>query len=249
MLLSVNTGRTPSSTEGAVCRNRICFHKGFAQFLGLALGLLYLGFARGGEPLSVCAVPALSSGGLTLLLDPVELTPIALLSDPDARLPLNRWPMVLQTVQDNPGAAGLPLVRLTDALPEFWAQPASWMSFVRGPEAYSGLGTEVRARDWAGMPATDRRSYRLDPGLKPDPTPNSSTPPGGGLMRVQVSPGSLRLAWNGLAGRVYQVQYTTDLRRPFQSVQTLIASEDGEAQVALPISDSQGFFRLVEIAP
>ena len=224
--------------------------RGLSHLLVLILGVLPLGFVLAEEPLSVCAIPAVSAGGMTLLLDPVEQTPVALLSDPDARLPLDRWPMVLETAWDNPDATGLPQLRLTDALPAFWAQPAVLRPFLRGPEAYSGIGIEVRARDWAGLPATDRRSYRLDPGLGSTSTSFlSATPPGGGSIRPQVVSGSLRLAWNGAAGRVYQVQHTVNLNQPFQVVQTLIASTDGEIQVSLPKADPQGYYRLAEIAP
>jgi hypothetical protein len=245
----MNTPPTQCSLNRAACKGRVISPRGLFGFLALSLGLLPLGFAVGDEPLPVCALPAVSAEGLTLLLDPVEHAPIALLSDPDARLPVNRWPVVLQTVWDNPDATGLPRLRLADALPEFWAQPAVWVPFLRGPAAYSGLGTEVRARDWAGLPATDRRSYRLDPGLRSAPTLASVAPPGGGLIRLQGNAASLRLAWNGGPGRVYQVHYATNLSGPFQVMQTLIASEDGDVQVALPTAGSQGFYRLAEIAP
>ena len=224
--------------------------RGFSRFLALILiELLPLGLAHGEEPLPLCALPSVSADGLTLLLDPVDHTPIALLSDPNARLPLNRWPVVLQTVWENRDATGLPRLRLADALPEFWAQPAVWTPFLRGPDAYSGQGTEVRARDWAGLPATDRRSYRLDPGLRTAPTPTSVAPPGVGSIRLRIGGDALQLAWTGGAGRIYQVHFTADLGRPFQLMQTLIASADGEAQIALPKAGFQGFYRLAEIAP
>jgi hypothetical protein len=186
---------------------------------------------------------------MILLLDPVEHTPIALLSDPDARLSGDQRPLVLQTVWDNLAAIGLPRLRLVDALPEFWVQPASLKTFVRGPEAYSGIGTELSARDWAGMPATDRQAYRLDPGLRPAPTPTSLTPPGGGQMQLGGSAGSLQLAWNGVAGRVYQVYHTPNLTRPFALTETLIAAQDGSLQIVLPTAGSQGFYRLAEVVP
>lgn len=157
--------------------------------------------------------------------------------------------MVLQTVWENPEATGLPHLRLADALPEFWAQPVVWNRFVRGPDTYAGLGTEAQARDWAGVPATDRRSYRLDPGLRTAPTLASVSPPGAGSIRLRVAAGLLRLAWNGVAGRVYQVYFTPDLRRPFQWVQTLIASGDGESQITLSATGLQGFYRLAEVTP
>ena len=239
----------PISLNRPVCNRKSVRHQRLVSFLALILGLLPLGIALGEEPLAVCALPAVSAGGLTLLLDPVERTPIALLGDPDTRLPVNRWPAVFQTVRDNPDATGLPRLRLADALPEFWAQPAVWRPFLHGPESYSGLGTEVRARDWAGLPTTDQRSYRLDPGLRSAPTPASVTPSRGGLIGLQAGGGSFRFAWTGVAGRIYQVQYTADLSRPFQVWQTLIAAEDGAAQVALPATGAQGFYRLAEIAP
>lgn len=221
-----------------------------SRFLALLLlALLPPSLALGAEPLPLCVVPSISAGGLTLLLDPVEYTPVALLSDPDNRLPMNRWPVVLQTVWDNPDATGLPRLRLADALPEFWAQPAVWSPFLRGPESFSGQNTEVRTRDWAGLPATDRRSYRLDPGLRSAPTPTSVAPPGVGSIRLQMSRGSLQLAWTGVTGRIYQIHFTADLGRPFQLMQTLIASGDGAVQIPLPTTGSNGFYRLSEIAP
>ena len=224
--------------------------QGSLRFLALILlALLPPGLALGAEPLPLCVVPSVSAGGLTLLLDPVEHTPVALLSDPDNRLPMNRWPVVLQTVWDNPDATGLPRLRLADALPEFWAQPAVWSPFLRGPESFSGQNTEVRTRDWAGLPATDRRSYRLDPGLRSAPTPISVAPPGVGSIRLRMGGDSLQLTWTGGAGRIYQVHFTADLGRPFQLMQTLIASGDGAAQIPLPTTGPKGFYRLSEIAP
>ena len=229
---------------------KICIErKVVSRFFALIFLLMPLGSTLGDEPLPVCALPNFSTGGLTLLLDPVDRTPIALLSDPNARLAMNQWPVVLQTVWDNPDATGLPRLRLADALPEFWVQPAVWKPFLRGPDAYAGLGTELRARDWAGLPTTDRRAYRLDPGLRTEPTSRSSVPPGIGSIRVGIVAGSVQLTWNGVAGRVYQIHFTADLNRPFQLIQTLIASVDGEAQVALPIGGFQGFYRIAEIAP
>ena len=140
-------------------------------------------------------------------------------------------------------------MRLADALPEFWAQPAVWKQFLRGPDAYSGWGGELHARDWAGLPATDRRSYRLDPGLRTVPTSTSAAPPGVGSIRLGVFAGALHLAFNRLAGRVYQVYFTADLSRTFVFKQTFIASEVGEFQIALPTAGFQGFYRLAEIAP
>ena len=224
--------------------------RGSSRFLALfLLALLPPGLALGAEPLPVCVVPSVSAGGLTLLLDPVEHTPVALLSDPDNRLPMNRWPVVLQTVWDNPDATGLPRLRLADALPEFWAQPAVWSPFLRGSESFSGQNIEVRSRDWAGLPATDQRSYRLDPGLRTAPTPTSVAPPGVGSIRLQMIRGSLQLTWTGGAGRIYQIHFTADLGQPFQLMQSFIASGDGGAQIPLPTTGSKGFYRLSEIAP
>jgi hypothetical protein len=221
----------------------------FSRFLGLFLAFLPFGCAFGDEALPICVLPSVSAGGMTLLLDAVERDPVALLLDPDTRLLEHDRPAVLQTVWENPEATGLPRLRLADPLPEFWVQPASWRPFVRGPEGYSGMGTEVRARDWAGIPATDRRAYRLDPGLRKAPTLSSVAPPGAGLLRLGGSTGAFRLTWNGVAGRVYQLYYTADLGRPFQLVDILIASEDGEAQFALPTLGSSGFYRVAEVTP
>ena len=68
-------------------------------------------------------------------------------------------------------------------------------------------------------------------------------------LYVGIAAGLVQLAWNGVSGRVYQIHFTTDLSRPFQLIQTLIAPADGETQTALPIADFQGFYRIAEIAP
>ena len=234
------------SVQTQICRIN---HRVLSRFFAVAVVVLPLGSALSEETLPLCALPALSAEGLTLLLDPVERTPIALLSDPNARLSMNDGPVVLQTAWDGPYATGLPRLRLADAHPEFWAQPAVWRTFLRGPEAYSGWGTELRGRDWAGLPATDHRSYRLDPGLRSAPTSTSAAPPGVGSVRLGIAAGSLQLAWNGVAGRIYQILFTPDLSRPFQLVQTFIAFEDGEARFVLPTAGAQGFYRLAEITP
>ena len=224
-------------------------HRVLLRCFALIFVVQPFGSALGEEPLPLCALPSISAGDLTLLLDPVEHTPIALLSDPFVRHSMNGLPVVLQTERDNPDATGLPRLRLADESPEFWAQPAVWKSFQRGPDAYSGWGTELRARDWAGLPTTDRRAYRLDPGLRAAPTTTSVVPPGVGSIRLGNAAGSLQLIWNGVAGRVYQVYFTADLSRPFQLIQTSIAAQDGEARFPLPTAGSQGFYRIAEIAP
>ncbi len=219
------------------------------RIFALGFVLLTSGLAFSEEPLPVNALPSVSAGGLTLLLDPVERTPIALLSDPFARLSPSGSHMVFQTARENPDATGLPRLRLADALPEHWAQPAIWRTFQRGPDAYSGWGAELRARDWAGLPASDHRSYRLDPGLRTAPTPTSVTPPGASPVRLGKVAGGFQLIWIGVAGRIYQVHFTPDLNQPFQLVQSIIAPGDGEVRFALPAAGSHGFYRLAEIAP
>lgn len=219
------------------------------RLLAVALAACRLSGARAEEPLALSAIPSFSVDGLTLLLDPVEYTPIAIAQDPDGRLAATDGSAVLQTQWSGSDSPGLPQLRLGDVHPEYWAQPAVWETFVRGPEVYSGWGTELRARDWAGMPMTDRRSYRLDPGLRATPTPSSTVPPGVGSIRWSSGNGSGRLTWTGLAGRVYQVFFATDLNQPFRLLQSSIAAQDGEMSVVLPSAGPQGFYRLAEVRP
>lgn len=221
----------------------------FLRLLGLILGLAPFHAVFGEQPLSVCALPSVSTGGNILLLDPVTHVAIALLSDPNGRLADRSQPVILQTVGPNDIGATLPTLTLVDVLPEFWAQPASFSPFLKGPGAYSGEGAEIRVQDWAGMQSTDRRSYRLDPGLKLTPVIAYSVPREGVRLTVKRISNSLFVEWSGVAGRTYQLQFAASVNGPFALVQTLNAAQDGAIQANISPNDTQGFYRVAEISP
>lgn len=203
------------------------------------------------EPLPVVGQPAASVDGLTLLLDPVDGTPIALLEGAVGRLPPQRRSLTLHGFRDETSSAGLPLLRVTDVLPEHWAEPAVWQPFRTGPAAYSGLGRELRMKDWAGRPLTDRRAYGLDNGLPSRRTSAAFSGPGVGTVGLSVGPSSISfsLTWTGVAGRLYAVEHTADLSRSFRVIRTLIAAEDRQLMVELPADGAAGFYRVVELPP
>ncbi len=219
-------------------------------FLALVVaGVGGLGLARAADPLPVAGRIGPSSGTVTLLLDPVSCAPGALLSDPFRRLPTELRGAVLETSDESTSSAGLARLVVADSLPEFWAQPAVWENFLKGPAAFSGFGRELRSRDWAGRMATDRRAYALDPGLKSSSTPLAVAPAGAGLLTPGLSRTGFVLRWSGVAGRVYHLQYAATLARGFQDLQTIIPGEDGSLTVTLPLSGGEGFYRVTEIQP
>jgi hypothetical protein len=215
----------------------------------VASGLAALNSALAADPLPVAGRVGPSTASTTLWLDPVSRTPEALLSDPFGRLPTESRSTVLQTIDETPSGAGLSRLIVTDTLPEFWAEPAVWEPFLKGPAAFSGFGREFRARDWAGRMTTDRRAYALDPGLEGSWTPATFSPPGAGLLTPGFGRVSFILTWNGIAGRVYRLDHTATLERPFLAVQTVIPGEDGSLTLSLPLDGSQGFYRVTEIEP
>jgi hypothetical protein len=194
-------------------------------------------------------LPSASYEGLTLLIDPLAHVPVALLLDATDRLPPGRRSLTLHGIQDDSVSLGLPVFRVTDALPEFWAEPAVWQPFRTGPAAFSGLGRELRTKDWAGRPFADRRAYALDNGLPARWTAAALSPSGVGMLEWSAVRGSLSLAWDGVAGRIYGLEYTEDLNRSFRNLRTWIAPADGRLHLELPVAAAAGFYRLLELPP
>jgi hypothetical protein len=204
---------------------------------------------HGGGPLAVVGQPAASYEGVTLLLDPLECAPVALLRDATNLLPPGRRSLTLHGIQDDSVSAGVPVFRVTDALPEFWAEPAVWQHFRAGPAAYSGMGRELRTKDWAGRPFTDRRAYTLDNGLPARRTAGALSPPGVGVLELSVGGASLSLAWEGVGGRIYSLEYSEDLNLSFRNLRIWIAPADGRLNLELRADAVAGFYRLVELPP
>ncbi len=218
--------------------------------LGWSVVLLFcLNLVRGEEPLAVCGRVGYGTGVATVLLDPFTKVPEALLEDPSGLLPLTGETAVFQTMVAVSSSTGLPRLRVMGAFPDYWVQPAILNPFLRGAGNYSGYGRELRPCDWAGRRATDHRAYPLDPGLSaPDTTSSSAVPGAGQLVTARVDRG-FRVAWRGVAGRVYRLEYTASLARPFQLVQTLVDGQDGELEILLPVNGGEGYYRVGELVP
>jgi hypothetical protein len=220
--------------------------------LGLSFAFAVIGactVVRGGDPLPMVGQPSASYEGVTLLVDPLEHAPVAFLLEATERLPPGRRSLTLLGIQDASVAVGLPRFRVTDALPEFWAEPAVWQSFRAGPAAFSGQGRELRTKDWAGRPFADRRAYALDNGLSARRTAAPLSPSGVGMLQLSAGRASLLLAWDGAAGRIYALEHTEDLNRSFRNLRTWIAPADGRLHLELPVAAAAGFYRLVELSP
>lgn len=234
----VSSPRLPSSTV----RNGIaCW--------AIAWGLVS-GAGAAETPLAVAGRPGTTVGATTVLRDPVDGTAIATLEDPSSQLPSDIRPLVLQTTGVDAGPGTAPALRVVDVLPEFWAEPAVLNHFLKGPGAASGFGNEIRPRDWAGIPATDRRAYPMDAGLRSvELAPSFTIPSNIGRVRVSYLPRQIVLTFDGLGAHAYAVHYTTALTRPFTVVTSLISADSRPQTVVLPASDEAAFFRVVELIP
>lgn len=200
------------------------------------------------QPFPACVTPGLTASGLTVLLDPLERTPVVLLTNPSAALTRNNT-VVIQSVRTDSDSNSLPRLQLTEVLPGFWAQPATFVHYLKGPTSFAGTGKEASPRDWAGMPATDQRAYRLDPGLGTRPTDAFTAPPGGGMISMQTFESSTTLTWAGVAGHVYQVQSTANLSDSFAVLDTVVCPADGQVRIQLNPVGPKSFYRIAEIDP
>ncbi len=203
----------------------------------------------GAEEFVVVGQPGATAGALTVWLDPLDGTPVGLLARSGAAdwlTPEDRV-MTLHVVRDDMRSGGLPVLRVTDVLPEYWAEPAVWQHFRVGPASFSGRGRDLRIKDWAGRPFTNRRGYALDGGLAPRRTAASVSPAGPGILALASGETALSLTWSGVAGRVYALEHAADLSGPFVPRRTLIASDDGPVTILLAAEDAAGFYRVAEL--
>jgi hypothetical protein len=180
-----------------------------------------------------------------LLRDPLTAHPVALLEDPFGWLLRGGGQGVIDTAWTS-HPAGLDVMNVEEVSPEFWAQPSAWNMFQRGPSMYSGFGRDAGPREWAGRPDFDRRAYDLDSGWQVEEVLATPPTPGVGPIKIQVKAGLLALHWQALAGRVYVIEFTPALTRPFQTLQTLGSLVEGDMSMELPMSSADGFYRIAE---
>lgn len=225
-----------------------------AQRAGIAtcaLGMVLMSQGLAAElPLAVAGKLGASVGGTAILLDPIYGIALATLEDPSSLLPEAPRSMVLQTTTSTLITGKTPVLRVLDVLPEFWAEPAVWGHFLKGPGAASGFGNEILPRDWAGRPATDRRAYPLDAGLRSVELAESfSIPFTLGTLHINYLRSGILLSFTGRAAHAYAIQYTAALTRPFSVIQTVISPDSSSQTAVLPILGGSGFFRVVELTP
>jgi hypothetical protein len=198
------------------------------------------------EPLRMVAEPAFSVEGLTLLLDVVEGAPVALLQDPSVCLTPERRPVTFLATQEKTELSDLPVLRVTDVVPDFWAEPAVWRHFRGGPASFSGIGRDQQYKDWAGRPQTDQRAYALDNGFA---SSNAPLPSGVGRLLVVGPPESPSMMWSGAAGRIYALEFTPDLHSRFQRIRTFINLRAGVVTIPLSLEGRSGYYRVAEVTP
>lgn len=205
--------------------------------------------ALASEPFPLVGEPVFSADGLTLLVDALDRAPWALLRDPSQQMTSDRRPLTIRTVQDDIASPGLPVLRVTCVLPEFWAEPAVWQHFRGGPESFSGFGKDQRIKDWAGRPHTDRRAYAMDNGLALSDTTTVGSPRGPGRLTLERGRLTLSLKWNGVAGRVYSLEFTPDLKTAFRTLITFINPQDGVVTIPVSPDGGSGYYRVAELSP
>lgn len=220
------------------------------------LMFLVIGGNRGGSDLALASEsfplvgePVFSADGLTLLVDALDRAPLALLRDRSQQMPSDRRLLTLRTVQDDIASSRLPVLHVTCVLPEYWAEPAVWQHFRGGPESFSGFGKDQRLKDWAGRPHTDRRAYALDNGLASSHPSTAGLPNGPSRLTVERGRATLSVEWNGVAGRVYSLEFTPDLGTAFRTLLTFINPQDRVVTIPVSPDGGSGYYRVAELLP
>lgn len=178
-----------------------------------------------------------------LVRDPLTARPVALLDDPFGMFSTDGTGIIEGLYESH--SPGLGVASASGVSPEFWAQPSAWGRIHQGPAAYSGFGTDAGPREWAGRPDFDRRASHLDPGWRDEELADAPSS-GAGTIHIQFNAASLKVLWHALPGRIYTVEFTPSLNKPFQPVQTLGSVGEGETAVELPVGSAEGFYRIAE---
>ncbi len=194
----------------------------------------------------VASLPT-SEGGLDWL-DPLTGSVVATLDPASPWLPSVGSPSVIQA-RASTGVGGRPNLRVTEILPEFWAQPSVWNRFAKGPSGYAGQELERSPDDWAGRPFTDRRASAYDPGLLSRTLSNPTEPLGLRSIRATIINGFLVISWNGRAGWLYTLESTRSLSKAFLPGNQWVAKADGIQSLPLDLAVGSTFFRMIETAP
>ncbi len=208
-------------------------------------GALLVPLLAPGEPWAASVQWEHISGADWLLRDSMTLQPVALAKDPK-QIIAGSLPGVIQATEHQ-APQGLSVVTVHDRLPEFWAQPAVWNSFQRGPSAYAGTERDVEPDDWAGRQASDRRAYAFDQGRRRSESLARSVPVFGAVQLERHANG-LSLNWPGVPGRLYVLETTDSLSKPFQTMQVYGAVEQGNVSVSLPAPvGGESYYRIKEV--
>jgi hypothetical protein len=139
---------------------------------------------------------------------------------------------------------GLPIYRVLELLPEYWAQP--WGRSARKPSNFSGP-PDTRAKDFAGTPATTYRSYAMDNGLErrtlglPDA---NATPAPLRVTQAEFNPRAFLGKFEAQAGLTYELQRLSALGGAAETVSTITVTVSGPLSIAVPPQGDVGFFLL-----
>jgi len=219
----------------------------------LAIGIGAAGFgalAVADDVRAVAGVPGFAAIGILQWIDPPTGLPVALFADPFGRLPA--------IVQDrivigDPGTADfstgqVPLLVASEVLPAYWEQPCVWKTARRGPAGFAGRMGPWAARDFAGIPATDRRASEWDNGSEARvvwfAAGNGTGSQGRTAPAVVLAPRELHVEMLVEPGRAFDVLSSTDVGGPYAAVSRVISGPDGHLVFTVPVVDDIGFFRL-----
>lgn len=201
---------------------------------------------RGGVPLSTAGHSSWVEGDIFIWDDPSTGFPVASVLDPFGRISPGRESVVIQAHAEF-SSSRIPVLIVDDAMPAFWAQPAVWNHFLKGPGAYSGFGRDLGPRDWMGRTATDQRAYAFDRGLRNVEAPDPAPSPFVGSITGALSDTGVTLTWTAIAGHAYSIQRSASVLGPFDPARVWVSTFDGTAKLTLQPSLATEFYKVVDV--
>jgi hypothetical protein len=169
---------------------------------------------------------------------------VAALSDPLALLPKEPSRVVLDTERTSYYEGnGAPILKVTSRLPEFWAQPASFEHFAKGPGAYSGFGRDAQIKDFAGIPFETLRAYERDNGARAGSRIFSGPRPVT-ISSIQTIRGAASLSIEAVAGLKYVLLFSPTVTGAYREVEEIVPESDGAISLPLTTQNSAGFYKI-----
>jgi hypothetical protein len=226
-------------------------------FLGAAVGfILAMGATgRAGEVVVVSGILEAAPAGLFFsshfLRDPNNGGLIAGLRDSGGRLFTGSQRVTLVGEKTaTPEINGLPTLKVLSLLPEYWAQPSIWTDKQQLPGTFSNHPRGAKPKDFAGVPFTTFRAYKMDNGWETrrlDAPSETETPP-----PLKVGPFLLNAdgffgAVQAFTGLTYELQHLKSLDELPQTIASTTATIDGTLSIGAPRQEGTMGFYLIRV--